>query len=496
MNWLGSSMGSLNRASAGDAAPLYATARNPNRETLGPEVAQILAVADRKRIDPMPWQRQVLDVACEIDPRTGLYWYRKVIVIVPRQAGKTTMTRGKLTHRALSWEGANMMYTAQDRNMARRRLQKTIYQPLKRSLLAPTLGKPNWQNGQEAVNWKNGSELIIISNSETSGHGDTLHEVHVDEAFAHRDSHIEQNVSPTMITVQGSQLWTTSAAGGLNSHYLAGKVELGRALVQANDPSSRVCYIEYSAPLDADREDPRTWLMCHPAIGYTIQAEDIRAELDAMASNPAEFDRAYLGWWPSGQAEETVIPRAAWYANFVDPAMPTWRGMPTWSVDVSPDRSWASIGLAAQSYNPESRAFVEVIDHMQEGTGWIVARLRDLRARFGGFRVILDGSGSATSLIEDLEADGWTVDKVTAREKADACGGLYDDALQHRVHYLDDDVLNTAMTSATKVNAYGGEAWIFNRGKSRADITPLYAVTLARYGHVKYFVGDPLSQLG
>lgn len=471
------------------------TARHPGRDTLGGQVAQILAVADRKRIDPMPWQREVLDVACEIDPATGLFWYRKVILIVPRQAGKTTLTRGKLTHRALSWDGASMMYTAQDRNMARRRLKKTIYQPLKASLLAPTLARPNWQNGQEAVYWKNGSELIIISNSETSGHGDTLHEVHIDEAFAHRDSHIEQNVSPTMITVQGSQQWITSAAGGVNSHFLGGKVELGRALVAQNDPTSRTCYIEFSAPLDADRADPLTWLMCHPAIGHTIQLDDIRAELDSMASNPAEFDRAYLGWWPQGRAEDTVIPWAAWSACFVDANMPSWRGMPTWSVDVSPDRSWASIGLAAQSYDPLSRAFVEVIDHEEKGTGWIVPRLNQLRQMFGGFRVVIDGSGSATSLIPDLELAGWTVDKLTARERADACLGLYDDCLQTRVHFLDDEVLNSAMSSATRINAYGGEAWVFNRGKSRADITPLYSVALARLGHVKHWAGNPLDQL-
>jgi hypothetical protein len=469
------------------------TARNPQRETLGGDVAKVLGVADRKRITPMPWQREVLDVACEIDPRTGLYWYRKVVLIVPRQAGKTTMTRGKLTHRALTWPGANMIYTAQDRNMARRRLEKTIYNPLKASLLGPTLARPNWQNGQEAVRWKNGSELIIISNQPTSGHGDTLHEAHIDEAFAHRDSHVEQNISPTMITVQGAQQWVTSAAGDTNSHFLAGKVELGRALVKLNDPMSRTAYIEFSAPLDADPADPQTWLMCHPAIGYTIQLEDIQSEFDGM--EPHEFQRAYLGWWPQGKAEETVIPREAWYANFVDPSMPSWRGMPTWSVDVSPDRSWAAIGLAAESYDPGSRAFVEVIDHEMDGTGWVVSRLNSLRARFGGFRVVLDGSGAATSLVEDLEADGWTVERLTARERADACAGLYDDCLQGKVHYLDDEVLNSAMTSATKINAYGGEAWVFNRGKSRADITPLYAVTLARYGHVKHFGGNPLEQI-
>ena len=378
--------------------------------------------------------------------------------------------------------------------MARRRLEKTIYQPLNRSPLAPTLGKPNWQNGQEAVNWQNGSQLIIISNSPTSGHGDTLNEAHIDEAFAHRDGHVEQNISPTLITVRGAQLFVTSAAGDSNSHFLAGKVEQGRALAGMNDPTSRTAYIEFSAPIDADPDDPLTWLMCHPAIGYTIELEDIQTERDGMDAR--EFERAYLGWWPKAQADETVIPWASWAANFIDPSVASWRDDPTWSIDVAPGRDWASIGLAAQSYDPEARAFVEVVDHKEEGTGKLVARLRDLRNRFGGYRVVLDGSGSASSLIPDLELDGWQVDSLTARQKADACGGLYDDAVQGRVHYLDDPDLNGALRAATKVSAYGGEAWIFNRGKSRADISPLYAVALARYGHVKNWAGNPLDQLG
>ena len=74
-------------------------------------------------------------------------------------------------------------------------------------------------------------------------------------------------------------------------------------------------------------------------------------------------------------------------------------------------------------------------------------------------------------------------------------GGLYDDAVQAKVHYLDDPVLNDALTSASKVNVYGGEAWIFSRGKSRADITPLYAATLARYAYVKFGTYDPLLSI-
>ena len=39
----------------------------------------------------MPWQSLIADVGCEIDGDTGLPAYRRVIVTVPRQQGKTTL---------------------------------------------------------------------------------------------------------------------------------------------------------------------------------------------------------------------------------------------------------------------------------------------------------------------------------------------------------------------------------------------------------------------
>lgn len=479
-------MTSLERWGDRNPEPLYYTRRNPHRETLGPQVAKVLSKCGPVRMEPMPWQRDVLDIFCEIDPATGLFWYRTCILILPRQGGKTTMIRGKLTHRALAQPGANLLYTAQDRNAARRRLEKTLYTPLTQSPLAKYLGKPRWQAGSETVRFRNGSELRIESLSKTAGHGDTLDEACVDEAFAHRDNRIEQNISPTMITVQGAQKWITSAAGGPESQFLAGKVERGRALV-ALGQDSRTAYIEYSAPLDADPDDPATYLMSHPAISWTIQLDDVIDERVNMDNE--EFERAYLGWWPKPKAADAPIPMAAWSANYVDPLLDTWMGEPTWSIDVAPDRSWSAIGLAAQSYDPGARCFLEVIDH-EEGTAWVIGRLKDLASRFGGKRVCLDSSGAAGALDKDLEDAGFEVVRLMPRERMDACGALHDDVIQGRVKYLDDPVLTGSLRSASKIKAAGGEAWIFSRGKSQADITPLYAVTLARYGYVKFHADD------
>jgi phage terminase large subunit-like protein len=441
----------------------------------------------------MPWQQDFANIVGELDPATGDLWYRTYVLVLPRQGGKTTFVRGKLTHRALMQNDANILYTAQDRNKARQRLEQTIYNPLHRSPLDRYLLKPRWAAGSEAVRFRNGSAMRVESLSKTAGHGDTLDEAAIDEAFAHTDNRIEQNVNPTMVTVSNAQKGILSAAGGLESTFLWGKVERYRAqCLMGGMERGRVAYIEYGAPADADPNDPLTYL-CHPAVGHTIQLQtliDERADMDAE-----EFERAYLSWWPRPEAAETVFPREAWNDNYMNPDWDVWSGEPMWSIDVAPNRQWASIALAARSYDLQRRVFVEVIDH-EQGTAWVLPRLRELRAKFGGNRVAVDSSGAASALVRDLEStedetvQAFEVIPLTAHDKMDACGAIYDDVVQGKVCYLDDPVLNGAMQSAKKINAAGGEAWVFSRGKSMGDITPLYAATFARYAYIKHAPDD------
>lgn len=468
--------------------PLYSTPRS-GRATLGPEVADVLARSgapgkkmSKELLPVMPWQRDTLDLVCELDPATGLFWYRTVILVCVRQSGKTTLTRGKLNHRAIAQDNSVLLYTAQDRNTGRKRLEKTIYNPLRASVLGGQLIKPRWAAGSEAVRWRNGSELGTEALSETSGHGDTLDEAHIDEAFAHKDNRIEQSVKPAMSTVQGAQMFISSAAGNLNSTFLWSKVESGRALALSGSTSSRTCYIEYSAPEGADPDDPETLLNTHPGIGHSTTLEILWDDHETMDSD--EFNRAYYGWWPKISAQPTVIPWDSWEQNFVDPDLEAWDGEPMWCVDVSPERDRASIGLAGHSYT-DARAFVELIEQ-GDGTAWCVNKLKRLREKFGGYRVVLDGSGAAASLTEDLEEAGFEVIRMTAADKGAACGAFYDDAVQGKVKYLDDPKINKAMRGAAWMRIYGGESRIFSRSKSQTDITPFYAVVLARWAYVKF----------
>ena len=476
------------------ATPRFWTPRNPNRETLGPKVAKLFFSDEGRPMAPMPWQRDALDVACELDPATGFFWYRNVIIVVLRQAGKTTMSRAKVTHRCLTMPGSHVLYTAQDRNKSLLRLTTDFYDPLSASPIASLLGKPRWQAGSEAVRWKNRSRIFIDAPTKKSAaHGGHIPEAHIDEAFAHADARIEQAVSPMLITKPHAQKWITSAAGDSESRFLWSKVEAGRARFESasHDPTiltqGRTLYIEYSAAPDADPDDPATWLSTHPAIGYTIRLEDMQADHDDM--DAAEFQRAYLGWWPTAKLPPAVMPSTAWEDTKLEEDEETWDGVPVWAVDTSPDREWSAVGMAAAAVS-RGKVFGEVIKH-DLGTAWVVEALRRLRAEFDGNLVVMDGSGAATSLRRELEDEGFDVRLLSTRDKADACGAIFDAVIDGTFVHLADPVFDGALVGAAKRNMSDGEGgFIWVRGRSLQDITPLYTVTLARFVMAEHLGDD------
>lgn len=441
---------------------------------MGGAVCKVMEASGRA---PMPWQRDALAVACEIDPATGTFWYDTVILVVLRRAGKTTISRAKLTHRALTTIDGRMIYTAQNRLKALKRLRDDFYLPLYRSPLRETLEKPRWRGGEEAVRWKTGAELAIDTVSENAGHGDMNHEGHIDEAYAHADNTLEGGLQPTLMTVEGSQLWVLSAAGKAHSGYLRDKVEVGRALVESGR-ETRTCYIEYSAPDDWDPADPETVANTHPGIGHTISLERVMSLRDA-SKDMSEWERAWLGWWAKPKTPPRVIPTSAWESNYTTGDEEAWTGTPFWAIDTSPDRETTSIAMAAESTVPRKTCYLELYDQLL-GTAGVVPALVKLRAQFGGNHVALDGNGAAKSLRKDLEAEGFEVIPASGPQRVDACGGFYDDALVAALRFENDPLLNTSMSNAVK-QSVGGRAWIFARNKTLADISGLYAVVFARW---------------
>jgi phage terminase large subunit-like protein len=384
----------------------------------------------------MPWQRYVADVAMEIDPDTGLLVYGECRLTVPRQSGKTTFIKAKAAHRAIGMARAefggpqNIRYTAQTRNDARAKMVDEVWPSLEESPLGGLFTK-RLANGNEQLAFKNKSRWGINANTKKSGHGGTVDEAYLDEAFAHVDFRLEQAFRPAMITRPSPQLWVVSTAGDAESVFLWSKVKSGRALAEAG-VSSGCCYFEWSADPkapDYDPGSPDTWLKCMPAIGHTVRIERIAQDFASMEL--VEFERAYLNVWQE-MAADTMVAGELW-GLCGDTASRATNPVAV-GVDVTPDRAWGSIGIAARD-TTGGWIHLEVIDH-REGTGWMVDRIVELRDRHGPSVIVLDPSGPAGGLLTELVARGVKVKLCSTRDHTQACSGLLDDIANRKVRHV------------------------------------------------------------
>jgi len=342
--------------------PRLATARNPARRTRGDKLAAIARVLGRPLL---PWQRHVADVALEIAP-TGYYQYRTVVLVVPRQQGKSVLLQCLMVLAALRAYDQTIIYTAQDRGEARRRLLVELDErTLARSATLRGRYRTRRTNGDEHLTFPTGSTIGIVAPTDTAGHGQTLDLGIIDEAFAHHDLALPQAFGPAMVTRRNAQLWVVSVVGDGTDYLLQHYQTVGVRSLE--DPTTRTAFFEWSAP-DGDVYDVDTWRRCMPALGLLIDPDDVRA--DPTYDDPAQFARAYLCRRPEPAIAAPIDPDGWLRGTVRELAL---SNPLVFGADVSIDRTSAAI--AAASFLDESgRIGVEVID-ARPGTAWVLPRL-------------------------------------------------------------------------------------------------------------------------
>lgn len=450
------------------APPQYATRRNFDRPTWGPEVARSMR---RLGFDPMPWQLYALDVAYEYDPDTGKLCYRDVIEVVPRQAGKTSKVLGVQVHRATTMakrlrRPQRSIYTAQRHLDARAKLLEE-HVPLIEASPYGRFATAQRSTGSEGIEWANGSQHHIAAPTWKAGHGGSIDLAQVDEAFALQSDEVEQGVKPAQITRKNAQFYVTSAAGDHRSTYLRGKLEVGRELARQGADRG-TAYFEWSADgLDLDPDSPATWRAVHPGVGFIIDEDALAADHASM--KPAEFARAYLAVWPSRERPR-IVTQESWAAcadrdSVCGDAV-------CFAIDVSVDRSMAAVSAAGR--RQDDALHVEVLAH-EPGTGWVVEYVQGLLSRHKRSTLSVDTIGAAATLLPELERRRVPVRMLNTSDVARSMGLFLDAIAQGRLRHRDQASLNLALAGADKRRI--GDKWAWARGDG--DITPLVSATLA-----------------
>jgi len=447
------------------AEPRWATARSPERKTLGGAAAK---VAKLLGLPLMVWQRRVLDVSLEVDA-TGRLVFRDVVLSTPRQSGKTVCLLSLILTRALVEPGSHIVYAAQSALDAKKKAEAEWWPAIENSLLAGQVTVRR-APGREGMQFANGSRQSIAASTQKAAHGEVIDLAIVDEAFSYADARLEQSLKPGMMTRPNNQFWVVSTAGTPErSAYLWEKVQNGRAAVEAGLTDS-VAYFEYSAPDGADPADVETWRACMPALNTTVAEDTVRAAQQTMARS--EFSRAYLNRWVSSMSDPIVS--IEWWESLAEPDAPR----PEWIVlglDIAPKGASAAI-VAVGEHGTELHA--AVLEH-GDGTDWVPGALESLSAEYSSPRVILDPKACGAMLPEIERATNFNLTELDGGDVQQACEFWLKLVREGRLRHRGEPELTIALDGAGQRRL--GDGWAWSRRGSGTDIAPLCALCWATW---------------
>lgn len=435
----------------------------------GREAVELAAMAGL-RLDP--WQAFVMEHALG-ERRDGRWAAFEVGVEVPRQNGKGGILECRelaglfLLGERLVIHSAHQFDTSLE---AFRRLLALIEDTPE---LSRRVRRVSRAHGEEGIELVTKQRIRFRTRTKGGGRGFTGDCLILDEAMILPEA-AHGALLPTLSARPNPQVWYTGSAVDREVH------EHGLVFARVRERAVRgggegLAYFGWSAPAgkpgDVSAEmagDRLVWRAANPALDHRIGVEHVAAEHRAMDPRTFAVERLGVGDWPSTDPDDDAV---------IDPRV--WAGLedvqsmmldPVWfAVDVPPDRSAAAIGAAG--VREDGLVHVELVDG-RPGTGWVVDRVAELRARHDPAGVLVDSASAAASLAADLGAE-----LVNAGGMARACGVLFDLVDQRRVRHLGDERLFAAVKGAKRRPL--GDAWAWSRRSSAVDISPLVAVTLA-----------------
>ena len=460
-----------------------------------------------------PWQEWLLIHALELK-EDGTYRFRRVIVLVARQNGKTLLASvlaawwlfidsARHPDRVLPVD-FKIVGTAQNLDIAREPWSsvKLWCDPEPDTDAAREAAIPVLQGATAKVSDTNGKEFIQAQSlahyeirAAKNARGKPAARVLMDELREQQAWVAWNAVSQTTKSFWSGQLWGISNAGSAASVVLKAQREAALELIAEWDRlvesgvlaaeeyangirDTSVGLFEWSAPDGCAVDDVEGILQANPSVGFGgITVADCISDSRSMPD--ADYRTEVLCQWVTAQVDSYVDVKE-WQAQEVGPLdIQVPRGARTvWGVDVSFDRRWVWIAAAVEL--DDGRRLVQVRNRVKSMFE-AVNLLSDLAAESGHYEVALQSRGCPSmELIEPLRDKGLTVHEIDGGHIGLATGRFRDRVRQGSLVHPPQPLVDLAVEGGlTKIIAEN-EAW--DRKRSLVDISGVVAETVALYG--------------
>lgn len=431
----------------------------------------------------LPWQEWAVIHALELN-RDGTFRFRKVLILVARQNGKSNLKRIVTLWRMYMDGAENIVGAAQDLSLARKQwlmCQSTIHacpdleEEWGIGLDAPASGVRN-VNGDEMF-WASGCCYAIKATNDKAGRGGSNDEVNIDELRTQKDWKAWSSLSKTINARRNGQLWAMSNAGDDNSVVLNQLQSAGDA---GSDPT--LCLLEWSAEPGCELDDPKAWAQANPGLGYIVSEAAIRSDL---ATDPPEVFRTEVLCQRVANLD-AAIDLAAWN-NCADAvgSLDAHRGRVAACLDVAPDGKHATLALAALLDDGRVRLELAAAwDSTEEVRAELPALLARIKpAAFGWFP-----AGPAAAIATTIRplalkhnkhpgkrGDGEIPEDggIVGARVSEVCMELGDLAKAARVVHPADPLLDAHAGAASKLRT--GDGWRFTRKGGGGHVDAAYA---------------------
>lgn len=429
-----------------------------------------------------PWQEWVVIHAGELleDMRPR---FRKVLVIVARQNGKThllkvltlfwlfveqwPMVLGQSTSLATAkeaWEGAQEI--AQDT-----------------PLLEPEFGHVRRDNNDPHWRVATGGKYKVAAANRKGARGLSVDRLIVDELREHRDWVAYSAAMPTMNARPYAQGWLISNQGDDQSVVLNSLRDSALDALDGDALDDELCLIEYSALDGADPRDPEALAMANPNVGHRLAMKsllgDARRAMSKGGEEEASFRTEIL--CQRVRALDSAVDPASWGLCKVPGDLGGLRSAVALCLDVSPDGQHATLAAAAQM--PDGRVRAELVaswsggQALQELRQGLPAWLKRVKPRTLGWFPSGPAAALAADLAERKGRTSWppagvTVDEIRGEVTA-VCMGLAEQVKGLQVLHSGEPLLDAHVLAAAKL--WAGDSWRFSR-KGEGHCDAAYAV--------------------
>lgn len=428
-----------------------------------------------------PWQEEAVIRAGEYLPDNLTPRFKRVLLVVSRQSGKTHLCSVLAAFWLYVEEWPMVLGLHDTLSMASESWQESQDMVLASPLLENDLGRVYRNNNDMRWVTPGGQRYKIAAKGRKAGRGLRVDRMIIDELRNHADYTTYSSAIPAMSARPLAQAWLISNQGDEKSKVL---IELRKEAtdgIKGGESDPELCLLEWSAPEDAEPDDPAAIVAACPRLGRADNARSLASYLgEARASMRAGGEK--LAMWKTEylcqfvNALDPAIEPAAWGrlsgapSDFAD-----LRGRVALCVDVSPSQQAASVYAAA----------VQTDGRVRVGCAWFhdgPGALRRLRAELpqlvGQIKPRAVGwfpSGPAAAVAADLKdrsksgqrfpwpPPGVTVEEIRG-ELAAVCMGLAEQVVAGSIWHTDDPRLNEQAGAAAKRKR--GEGWVFDQGEA------------------------------